>query len=519
MASEGTIARFPEELLLLIFTYLQPTLKVKSWKPCSEKVTALCQSLARVCRVNKICRRIATPLLYRDVELPGAADIPDWKRYKCNVKLFFRTILEDPSLAQLVRRLKVEYHGSSETSNQICDDRRIDVLRPAVCALLRTLPLSDESQNRITMRALVHYDDAMLAILIPLCSNLDYLDLTIFEHPHNLTGSPLMRTVDEIVNSVEGTNYFSRLETIKLRQSHAAPSLEEEPSFQPSEGFRLIDVNALLRLPALKNVRCRSVGGREWIPFRDASDLTAPILSSSIVSMHLTSSIVSAKEIAEALRALPSLREFKFTEREASFLDLDHGEVFDALRLHGRKLKVLQFHACNVGGPPGDLKPLTRLKELSIAQRSLLGSYDPNIAPEDIPELTDVLPEALTKVKIIPFRRSYPLADFFAPLQPEDDWDNPRHALTDFGKVFDERVVRLCRDAKFEKLGKVTLRRSDDIEAGLVPQGWAPEVDEAGWVRLRRVRDVVIVDPKEMPSMLVGFKSLDLATCEVAAAE
>lgn len=69
------ITNLPEEILLQIITLLQPNLKLKSWKPCGSSVDQLYRSIAKLSHVSRTCRRVATSLLYNNVELPNPASL------------------------------------------------------------------------------------------------------------------------------------------------------------------------------------------------------------------------------------------------------------------------------------------------------------------------------------------------------------------------------------------------------------------------------------------------------------
>ena len=237
------MATLPEEILEAIFIKLQPRSRVVDFTECSNE--QLSSTLAAICLVRKSWYRIAMPLLYHTVEVYGLVSRRhcsslNVSRTTFQLGCFLTALLRNRKLASHVKNLKVEL---THAGDHVGDDRR-EFDQVKLCdELLQLWPLKAWKRRNI-MKMVEHWHgDAELAVLVPLCNELESLELIAPEIKHF---EELMTTALALQRNCR-TSPLPKLSTLALH-----------PKARPKRADEALpkDLAELIRLPTIKTLFC-----------------------------------------------------------------------------------------------------------------------------------------------------------------------------------------------------------------------------------------------------------------------
>lgn len=472
------MARLPEEMLELIFTFLRPVIKGPEWG-CYDRNVPLYKTLASICIASKACRRIATPILYHSVELPGPAPLEIHnntpveliaERSRWNAKLLYRSVLRDLTLATCIHELKIESCGAENITRAAylakhkhfnrLNEEDLERVKQAYKGRHLEYAFKQPLRERVDVGAhplegSLHgeWDDAEVALLIVLCQNLEYLEITFCSMMR--ISLPWRAIKGEVEHHDSGS--FSRLREIKFR--------EITPETSHGIYFYIAHLRPLFSLPSLRTFRGKCF---------KLSTLGSPPYTSFITSLHIQGSSMSSNENFKLmLIACPCLEEFEYSEQWSADAEprFDMTEAYEDLRTHGSLVQKLSWFTFNRQGAPDGLREVSSLRHLCMPQGMLFGEAQDMITAEDVPELTETLPTLVERLDIslsryITYWDNMDLADLPPP---------PPVVLPDLGEVMDQRIARLCEDTAFESLRSVWIEHDAEYLAE------APEMSVSGW--------------------------------------
>lgn len=172
--------QFPEEILEAILSHLRPTLREAYGPDSDDEDGVLYRTLASICRVGRAWLRIATPLLYHTIKLPGPRRTrprgSEGDGNQCRMMLLLlRTCLRRRDPALLVRDLKVDT-GPFESADAVRRTRRRKT-NPTLPhgsyeTFLQDMPSSPDLRLTLLFGLEKDFQDCGLAILLVLCRNL-----------------------------------------------------------------------------------------------------------------------------------------------------------------------------------------------------------------------------------------------------------------------------------------------------------------------------------------------------------
>ncbi|EME41893.1 hypothetical protein DOTSEDRAFT_37198 [Dothistroma septosporum NZE10] len=478
----------PEELLHSIFSHLQPKLAEPYEGPCSKANRLLCSTLVNVCRVNKTCYRLASPLLYETIEIYGPKNYrrsrPALSGYPSNLLPLVRTLCGNAVLAKQVKQIKIEQfeHTPPDASQQLLDQFH-DFFRKPKSDRSKVRPRKsntrdgpakvDDETRAIIERAIEPFglspdlrddlqdglyhglEDAMLAVVLPLCTQIVHLEfMAIFGLSDTLT----MAVVDELATKYEAPilsegRPFEKLHSLAVR-NEIAPRLDF--------GFCLDEITPLLKAPNLRTLRgyclqCVSCTGNP----------PPANVSPTLTRFQIDRGVLDDAGVELAFQFFPGLREISYTEGDMIEWNFNAESFGDQLRNHGANLERLILDQVEVGQEClGDLSSLQKLTHFSVDVSILLGGNDDETDTQwdDIAQMVDKLPVSLNF-----------LALFFGDRNMRDYW-----------WIVDRQISHLMGSNVFQALSTIELRRPAPFAESDLAPGWEMTAADETMTRLQR---------------------------------
>lgn len=485
--------QFPEELLEAICSCFQPSLQEPYWNSGHDENKALASTLAAICRVNKACSRIATPLLYHTVDLfyrrsnmnAGSARP---SAHEATLVPLLRTCLIRRDLALQIKRLRVDACGGQITRKG--RKSRAERILPSEHYEPVLQDLSISTDLRLTLLSGLERDleDASLSILFCLCQSLESLEYTPGRDGHHVL---VGRTLLELGR--KGFQYpFRRLRTLAFHPSDAT---------QTKEFTYWADVTPFLHGSSVQTVKAFS--------FRAFPISHDKILVHTVTRLQLHQAQFQYSGAAEALfQCHPHLRHLQLTmtaARDDQYrLSIPSGlaAIANALRSHGSALESLLVVVSNTTmdssytilniienmlsgdrlaekASLGDLRSLTKLRELTTTGMALLQDESDGALEDDgedaglsfsgSQKLHARLPTSLDTLRIVQSPED------LGRVGSADERDPESAYQADYWELLHEEILQVCCSGGRERLRLIEVEGSPTFEGDLDSIGWAIE--------------------------------------------
>lgn len=472
------MAYLPEELLQNTFRNLQPTLPEAYWEAVYPENNICYNTFAAICRVSRACSRIATPLLYRAIDLSRSPEDAYytssrsiWFRLVTTFKLL-RTFLQRPELVLEIRALRTRqsYPRLSAKGTPPPEGpnhkQTLGLPHGPYEPVLQDMLISTDLRLALLRGVQSLYGDALLAVLVFIAPNI--------EHLQDAPASQFFaRTQQELAASKLQRPF--KLHTLDLRGGDA-PNAWRTPLY-PKHLHRWFRC-----LPMLHTVRL----------FNLHVDRVMNERCASVVRVELFQGGCSDRSMACLLQCFPNLRELSITligislrryqNQDAVFFPCP-SRLADALCEHSQRLEKLHCVVSRTGAnmknnrslcevlprPIGDLRPLSQLRELTVTGSALLGEDSIYSVPFRGPRtLVLTLPPSLEKFRIVEDAQALGMQ------WPHEELDRPKpHLQYRRWELLHEQVWNFCLDERFESLRCVELDPCDEAyEGGFVCSGW-----------------------------------------------
>lgn len=469
--------QLPDELLEQILLHLRPSHSHPYWKHRHDENKVLASTLAAVCQASKTCSRIATPMLYRTVDLFYRREDVNVGRGKGNSQEvglipLLRTCLCRRDLAMLIKELRFRARGD-EIVRKDRKSRKERILPSEYYEqVLQSLSISVDL--RLTLLRDLDYDldDAALAILFCLLQNLESLQYTS-GRSHQLMLAK--RTLLELAEN--GSQYpFRKLQTLAVYPSD---------THQRREATYWSTIRPFLYCPALRIVKASA--------YRAGPEAHDQFVLNNITRLQLDQPQFPHDGGAEALfLCFPHLKHLQLSviARRASKYRLGVpgglAAIASALRSHGSALESLLIVVSNTTAEfsfvedlqwnnslvpkasLGDLSSLTRLRELTTTMMALLqdergGASEDDSLNEDT-RLLARLPTSLERLRIVEVHEVGPDG-----VQPEGT------AHEEYRRRLPGEILQLCCEDGLKRLQRIEVDGWSTLEGDIGGMGWTKE--------------------------------------------
>ncbi|KAK4895317.1 hypothetical protein LTR27_006660 [Elasticomyces elasticus] len=422
----GRIPVFPEEILQLVFSYLD----LGTFDDSSDGKNERLSTLVRISCVSKTFRRVVRPMLYRTL------GIEDWHLERRRNLL--QTLLEHPGTGKLVQHFAsgdwYTRHGHDQRNEPpmpLSGDMKA-VLLP--CADVIGLPATLAYRLRWELEQGI--EDAETAMLMLMMPGLRLLELRC---PHGY--------VHSLVHAV-------------LPHAFLAELIEVSVSSESSYPLFLVDLAPLIQLPTLRSFKGDNVSAHE---------VSTKVIGRGIPplkQLHLDSCPLDENSFEAVLHTYPGLESLFWSADANMSYHTRYNKIGVILRSSGLGMKDLHISVGSTDydhlfpGPSaslGNLRELASLQHLHVTYGGLLG--EPSDA--SLSHLTNILPFSLqtlfiAKVESHELGRSY---DMYINIDAASNFD-----LNILELLQDERYCGL-RSVKFERQGAFKFR-DEATEAG-----------------------------------------------------
>lgn len=343
-----------------------------------------------------------------------------------------------PHLADAVRKISVDsWVYDDELSKAPESELNLSL------AVTKSLHLS--SRGRKSLRSGLRngsehgFEDADLALLLCLCTNLEYID---FEIPGAMYCSLVMEILTDSIRVPPTT-----ARPMPFRRIREAHSRDERVSMRTDVG----QVNIFFELPALE------VFSGEILSNKDGDRFGFDEFQTSIRDVTLYGPMLDADGVEEVLAACPKLTSFSFDcgNYDVSF-DYSYTLIGNTIRKHVPNLERLAFiyddelNSLAPNGALGTLKSLAGIKSLDLP---FYGLFDQTIPLDQQQSLKDILPSSL---------------ESFTCWITEAQRKDP-----DMMAFLDAQLIQILSDAEFGALSTIRIDHDPMSEVDLSVVGWS----------------------------------------------
>ena len=437
------MAQLPEELLSHICSFLRIGAGSKASSDDPDKLS----TLLNISLANRALNRAARPHLYHTLHV-----IPSE-----NLRSVLRTLSQSPETARLVQHLYTEA-WMSRSELEVTQSQP----NPAESDLrAQLLDAVDGLQVSSTLRQEIHdgvergLEEAELSLLLCLCVNLKFWETESCYRFEETTVPKVIREA-EVNQGADG-----EVPTMQPLQ-HLR---EVDIAHADTEGYmELTELEGIFQLPALETFRGRMLKCDSLTELSEG-------LRSKVKQIYLESSLIDGFGLQTLLHACPDVQTLSlhWGNSMVGVSRLDFDAMGDALRQHGTHVSTLRLRAgeaftldsnAETLPPLGDLKPLTSLRTLTVPYAALLGGSD--VASEQPQEwLQEVLPSSLKTLRVT-------------------------DANNDYWEEFDEQLMEVLRDERFEALSTIRINRPEAFTEDAEEVGWDESGTNKFWVVLKR---------------------------------